>query len=204
MKKFFIKHSLALITSLGLGILVYTILNWDTMPVTQRMVGLIFFAITLHEWEELKIPGGFTEMVMENIKLPAIDMGVPKIILVFFTLYLGFVPMLFPQITWMSAAPLILGIIEVFAHLLATRMNKKKKFYSPGMITALVIMLPVTAYGFYFLISNNLMSPLYWMYAFLYLIVPLVIIQRFIVHMSGMKYTDFIKNAAGSLFGKKI
>jgi hypothetical protein len=202
MKNFFLKHSLALITTLGIGVALYTILNWYVMPVTQRMVGLFFFAVTLHEWEELKFPGGFTEMVMKNIKLPAMDMGIPKILLVILTLYLGFVPMLFPQVAWMAAAPLILGVIEVFAHLMATRMNQEKKFYSPGMITSLVIMLPVTVYGFYFLVNNNLMSLQYWLFAFLYLVVPLVAIQRFVVRMSGMKYIDFLKNARSALFGK--
>ena len=67
MKDFFLKHSLALVTTLGACVVIYTIINWSTMPVTQQMVGLLFFAITLHEWEELKFPGGFTEMVMSNI-----------------------------------------------------------------------------------------------------------------------------------------
>ena len=202
MKKI-LKYNLQMITIFGFCVLLYTILNWNTLQVTQRIVGILLVFITLHVWEEMKFPGGFVDLVVNNMGLPVRDMTIPKFLLFLFIIWLGFIPFLFPSIHWMSAAPIILGTIEVFAHLVATRLNKNSKFYSPGMYSALVLMLPITTYGYYYYISNDILSSLEWLYAFLYLFIPLIMIQRFIVTKSGMKYSDFVKNATTVLFGKK-
>ncbi len=104
----------------------------------------------------------------------------------------------------MAAAPLFLGVIELFAHLLsAAKMNPTGKFYSPGLVSALVIMLPMTVYGFYVIISNNIVTGWNWLWSFLYLVIPLFTVQQCIVKRSGMKYSEFVGNALSVLFGKK-
>ena len=152
----------------------------------------------------MKLPGGFVEMVVTFVKLPFMDMGVPKLLLSCFIIYLGLIPLFLPSITWLAAAPLYLGIIEVIAHLLAAaRMNTRKYFYSPGMATALLVFLPLTVWGFHKVITENVVSGWSWLWAFLYLFIPLIAVQRYIVSRSGMKYSEFVGNALHTLFGKE-
>ena len=70
------------------------------------------------------------------------------------------------------------------------------------MITSLVIMLPMTVYGFYTVISEHLVTGWNWLWAFLYLVVPLFGLQRYIIHSIGMDYRIFIGNALRRLSGK--
>ena len=82
-------------------------------------------------------------------------------------------------------------------------MNTRKYFYSPGMATALLVFLPLTVWGFYKVITENVVSGWGWLWAFLYLFIPLIAVQRYIVSRSGMKYSEFVGNALHTLFGKK-
>jgi ribosomal protein S27AE len=151
----------------------------------------------------LDLPGGFVDMVVKFTGMPVVNMDVPKFYLSLLIIYMALVPMFFPRVAFMGAAPLFLGVIEIFAHLLAAaKMNESHKFYSPGMVTSLLIMLPMTAYGFYTVISQHLVTGWNWLWAFLYLVIPLFGLQRYIIHSIGMDYRVFIGNALHALFGK--
>ena len=86
------------ITCLGVAVLIYTIFNWNLMPAHQKCAGILFFAISVHVWEEMKFPGGFTEMVVKKIGMPMRDMEIPELLLQGFILYLGFILALFLDI----------------------------------------------------------------------------------------------------------
>ena len=203
MKRFILKNNFWIMETLGLAVLLVILFCWDSLVPTQRICGMFFVAIVLHVIEEMKLPGGFVDMVVKFTGMPVVNMDVPKFYLSLLIIYMALVPMFFPNITFMGAAPLFLGVIEVFAHLLAAaRMNENHKFYSPGMITSLVIMLPMTVYGFYTVISEHLVTGWNWLWAFLYLVVPLFGLQRYIIHSIGMDYRIFIGNALRRLSGK--
>ena len=204
MKKFIVKNNFWIMMGLAVCVALYAIFCWPSMTAGQQVISLFFIAVGLHCVEEMKLPGGFVEMVVTFVKLPFMDMGVPKLLLSCFIIYLGLIPLFLPSITWLAAAPLYLGIIEVIAHLLAAaRMNTRKYFYSPGMATALLVFLPLTVWGFHKVITENVVSGWGWLWAFLYLAIPLVALQRYIVGRSGMKYTAFVVNALHTLFGKR-
>lgn len=202
MQKFLEKNSIWFSTVIGLGVAVFTIVNWQSMPMMQRLVALYFIAISLHEWEEMHFPGGFVEMVLQGIGFKLKNQGFAMLSLFVGEMFIAFVPLFFPNIIWMCVAPLLLGFIETIAHLAATRMNKSKKFYSPGMITSLLVMLPISIYGIVYVIQSGIMKPIYWLYSLLWLVVPVLIGQIAIVTSSGMKYGEFINNARKALFGR--
>ena len=204
MKDFILKNQFWIMVVLGVGVAVYSVCCWSQMVLNQQIAAMFFIAIVLHCVEEMKVPGGFVDMVVTYVGLPVMDMRLPKLLLSVLIIYMAFVPLFFPRVPWMGAAPLYLGIVEVLAHLLAAaRMNSRKVFYSPGMITSLCIMLPLTVWGFYMAISRHLVVGLGWLWAFLYLFIPLIVTQRFIVMKSGMSYKEFVGNALRTLFGKK-
>ncbi len=113
MKNFIINNNLYLITALGIIVAIITIVNWSAMPVLQRMVSLFFLAIVLHLWEEGKFPGGFTEMITETLKFTASNRHFGEIITASYVLLITLVPLLFPNVAWLSMAPMMLGFLEV-------------------------------------------------------------------------------------------
>lgn len=190
-------------TALGVGIITFLAVCWHDITTLQKLVGVYFIAISIHVWEEMKLPGGFIDLVTENLKFNLKNVGAAKLLLFLVEILIAIVPLFFSQVIWLCVAPLILGFVETFAHLAATRMNKKQKFYSPGMITALCIMLPVSAYGFYYIIANGIMEHgIWWLWSVLYLLGIVVVAQMIIVKSNGMKYSEFLGNARKKMFGK--
>lgn len=199
MIKFLKRYSLYITTAVGLAVLVYLITYWTELQVMNRLVCLIYIFVTVHEWEEKLF--GFEELNAGNLGISSdkIKDGIGYIALFFLTLYIGIVPLFFSNVVWMTATAMVLGIIELFAHISAIRMNKTKRGYTAGMATAFTV-LPATAiYGFYYLISNNLMSPIEWIFAFLNLFIPLITLQYLSVKSMGVNYKEFLQNAANSM-----
>ena len=199
MKHLFERYGIHILSVITACTTVYALLNWNSISTLQQLVFLFAIALTLHEWEEMHYPGGFVEMIVSKLKLPLQDLNTPKLILFLVTVFIAFVPLFFPNVAWLAMAPLLVGVVEAIAHTAATRMNPSGRFYSPGMVTALVCMLPVSIYGIYFIVSNGLMQPIEWLYSLLYLFVPLIVAQATIVRSTGMKYSEFLKNARNAL-----
>ncbi len=172
------------------------------MPVLQKVTGFYLIALACHEWEELKFPGGFVELVMDMTGLEIGNLGIAKFGLFIFTVYATLVPLFFYGYIWPCIAPLLVGYVEFIAHLAAARV-RKGKFYSPGMITAICLQLPVSLYGTWYLFSHSLMRGIYILWAVLFLFIPLFVCQAAIVKSNGMHYRDFVNNAKNSLLQKK-
>ncbi|MDD4169492.1 MAG: HXXEE domain-containing protein [Desulfotomaculaceae bacterium] len=203
MKSFIIKNNLYLITALGVIVAIFTVINWSTMPVLQRMVGLFFFAIVLHLWEEGKFPGGFTEMITDKLNFTASNRHFGETVTASYVLFITLVPLFFPKVAFLSIAPMMLGILEVVAHLGMIKMFNLKRFYSPGLLTSVVVLLPISVYTIAYAAQNNLMHPVSWLYSFIYMVIGLMSAQQIVVRTSGVKYTDFLKNVRATIFPKK-
>jgi hypothetical protein len=109
----------------------------------------------VHEIEELKLPGGFVELVTAMTGVEIKNIGLAKFGLLLFTLYATVVPAFLAGYVWPVMATLFIGCIEVFAHLAAAGVNPGR-FYSPGMITALCVQFPVAVYGYWQLFADGL------------------------------------------------
>lgn len=203
MKNFILKNTFYIVTVLGIITGLYTLINWSSMPVLQRMDGLFFLGITLHIWEESKYPGGFTEMITRKLNFTQRDPYFGEFITGLYILLIVFIPLFFPNIIFLAMAPMLIGILEVVAHLAAIKMFDMKRFYSPGLLTAVVVLLPISIYTIVYATHNNLMRTVDWLYSFLYMLVGLLLAQQLVVRMSGMKYSDFLRNVKGTLFSKK-
>lgn len=198
MKNFFTKNNLYLMTILAVGILIYAAMNWSVMPVLQRMVSLFFCVLVLHLWEEGKFPGGFADLMTGKLNLPQGDTHFGELVTSIYVLVLAFLPLLFPNLVWLALAPIMLGFLEAVMHVVAIKMFNLPRFYSPGMVTALFAMLPISTYSVVYVVQNGLAQPLHWLYAILYMLVGLMLAQQIVVRMMGMKYGEFMKNVANS------
>jgi hypothetical protein len=203
-KNFFVRNSLYVTLTLAGIVMIYTIINWNTMPMTQRIAGIYYFLIALHEIEEMKVPGGFVEMVIKLTGMPVKDMTIPHFCLFLITVYMMLIPFCLSSIHWLVIGPLVLGTIEPIAHFVVGKANPATKIYSPGMITAVIFMIPLDVYTFYYLFSVEPVSWYYWVAAALLLLIPLFGIQRYIVvHLMKMDYRQFVRNARDSITGKR-
>lgn len=202
MSGFIDKHGIWLSTIVAIGVAMFLALNWETAPMTQKLVGIYFIAISLHEWEEMRFPGGFVDLVTSNMGLELKNPGMAKAALFVAEMVVAFIPLFFPQVIWLCMAPLVLGYVEALAHLLAIRMNSHHRFYSPGMVTAIFVMLPVSIYGTWYLAMDGMIEPIYWLYAALYLFAFVLGGQAMIVKSNGMKYSDFVRAARKNLIGR--
>ena len=202
MKNFITKNSLYLLTALAVIVAIFLLLNWSTMPVLQRMVGLFFCGIVLHLWEEGRFPGGFTEMITRKLDFTQRDPHFGELITADYVLFITFISLFFPNVTWLAMAPMLLGILEVIGHLGAIKMFNLPRFYSPGLVSAVVVMLPISIYTIVHVAQNNLMQPVYWLFSLIYMVVGVMIAQQIVVRMNGMKYTDFLKKVRATIFAK--
>ena len=189
------------LTILAAATLVYTLWKWSSMRVLQRLVALQFVFVVMHTWEELRIPGGFVEMIQAKLNFTLLNPHFGELVLATIILIIFIPPLLFPRRTFLLAVPMLLGVLEVVAHLLATRMFDSVIPYSPGLLTAVVLMLPVSIYGIRYIVQKRLMPPIHWLYSFAYMMFGLAMAQQVVVRSSGMHYFEFLANARRAMLG---
>ncbi len=198
MDNFMRKYSYILTSCLGMIAIFVLIFGWNTLTMLQKLPIMYIVALAVHELEELKFPGGFVEQVAAMTGMKVKNLGVAEFALLLFTLYATVIPAFLSNFVWPVMATMMIGIVELVAHLAAARVNKKR-FYSAGLITAAFVQFPVAVYGFWYLFSNGLVRGIYWLYALLFLFVPLLGAQFIIVRSSGMKYGKFWSDAIKSM-----
>jgi hypothetical protein len=155
MEIFMRRYSFWITSALGACAVIWLIADWSGMTMLQRLPVMYIAALSVHEIEELKLPGGFVELVTTMTGVEIKNIGLAKFGLLLFTLYATVVPAFLTGYVWPVMATLFIGCIEVFAHLAAAGVNPRR-FYSPGMVTALGVQFPVAAYGYWYLFSNGL------------------------------------------------
>lgn len=136
--KFLQRYSLYILTAYAIIVLVATIVLWDTLALTQRLVAIATVIVAAHEWEEQRIPGGFMEMMtkMMGIKVEPARMkamaALPDVLIFVMTA----IALLFPQVVFFSCAVLVVGIFEGVVHIIGVKLNRLPHPYTPGMVTA--------------------------------------------------------------------
>lgn len=181
----------------GLCVLAYTLINWGNMPMRQQWVGLFIVAITCHEWEETRYPGGFFTLmtgmfgISDKTNKYNVEMahGVVVIAIIFFA-YVGF---LFPRVIWLSLIPVYLGVFESFIHIMGIKIHGMKMPYTPGMITALLMLLPASI-GIIVSV-RGLTNALDWIFAVIAFFVIFALMEMSVWKCFGVKPVDFPMHA---------
>lgn len=200
MENFMKKYSFWLTSALGVIAAIVLITCWNKMSMVQKLP--IMYIVALHEIEELKFPGGFIELVTEMTGLHLKKPGIAKFVLFCLTIYATVIPSIFSSHIWLVMGTLFIGVMESILHLASARVNRNR-FYSPGLITAIFVQLPIAIYGYRYLYSNNLISGIYWLWSVLFILIPMFVGQRAIVRANGLSYKDFLTDAKNHLTNKK-
>ena len=159
MRRLLIKYNLEILTTL-MFTFVAMVAIFNTAPsLTQKMLVAYVFLFTLHEWEENRFPGGFVNimegMIGKKFSEDAKELShIPVIILL---LLIHIIPYFLDSVVFLTLIPVFLGVFEGLVHTMGVKLSKSKKFYTPGMGTA-YMMLALSVFNIYYLITNKMMK----------------------------------------------
>ena len=193
MKKFIRNYALEIYTVISLGLLLAGALM-DNLSVIQKFVMVFNLLFILHEWEEMHYPGGFVDLISGMLgkdvsQEPKLARRIPtSILLMAFT----FVPFFWDDCVIFILVTAALGIFEGYVHLMAIRLFRLPKFYSPGLITAELELL-VSIALIVWLEQNNLASATDYIWGFVIMFVCFVTMQKTLTMMIGIKYSELPK-----------
>ena len=72
-------------------------------------------------------------------------------------LVIHIIPYLFDSVVFLTLVPIFLGVFEGFVHTMGVKLSKAEKFYTPGMVTA-YMMLAVSVFNIYYLSVNKMIT----------------------------------------------
>ena len=147
MKELWAKANIYLLSLAAVAVACYLAICWGDLAAGQRSLGFFCIGITLHEWEEMRFPGGFYDLMLKKFRIEGatpLREGVSHGVVVIAIAFFAFVPfLLWEQAPWLAGIPAILGFFEAFIHIMGIRIHRMPHPYTPGMATALLCLLPV-------------------------------------------------------------
>lgn len=132
----------------------------------RLLLSISLVTLLIHQFEEYQLPGGFPKMIntaLFHSKHPDRFPLNPNTALII-NLCVGWLLYLLAIIfaehaVWLAIASILVSAGNVIAHVFLFNI-KGKTLYNPGMVTALVLFLPLTIYFFVFITQHNLIDPL--------------------------------------------
>ena len=193
MAKFIKSYALEIYTVISMAALVVAGIIGD-LSVLQKFVLVYIFLFVMHEWEEMHYPGGFADLIANmigvklNVDMKKMSRIPTSILLLTFTL----TPLILHRYPLAILPLTFLGLFEGIVHILAIRLFKCPKFYSPGLVTA-EIQAIVSIALFTYLIKANLITCTDFIIGLLIMVACFVIMQKTLTSMIGYKYSDLPK-----------
>lgn len=163
------------LAAIGIALLAILIVKWADYDWTVRLSMMVIIAITIHVWEEERIPGGFTYMFNTLQKSPKPDrypMNEFIAMMVDYTTVLVFMAILIIShgAPWFGISLALFCCLETTIHtatgilsLIKYRTKGKRTTYVPGAASAYLLFLPIAIAIFYYLASNGLITRKDWL-----------------------------------------
>lgn len=189
------RNNLYILTLGGIVVLVYMIINWAFLTPLQIALCFFVFGITLHEWEETRFPGGFYKLMtgmigVDNSDSSKIDRSHGFVVLAI--IFFAYIPLIFSEVHWLALVPAVLGIFESIIHIAGIKIHHLKHFYSPGMITALLFLLPPSIFIIIYAAPGVGWE---WVLTFVYYFAVFICMEFSVWSVFGIKLKDFPKVA---------
>lgn len=188
------KYVLEILTFIMFAAVTACAVFFRELNMIQRfMLGYIFL-FTLHEWEESRFPGGFTELMIKffGVKVTQEQENLSHIPVAVLLIVITFVP-LFTGSALCALVSVYLGIFEAFVHVLGIKLHKLTKPYTPGMFTALCqCVLSVTVLVIF--AKEQLLSGGEYALGVLMFFICFAVMQRTVIGIYRMGYKDIIRN----------
>jgi hypothetical protein len=164
---------------------IYLAFSWNSSSVLLKLALANYIVIFWHQFEEYRFPGGEAAVTNLAMQPKAIDkanryplnQNNAMFINVIAAYGVYFLPILFPEVLWISFFPMLFGIAQGFGHEIITPRKIGSKIYSPGGLAALFGHTPLGIYWFYYTISNGLLSWIDVVFGLVYQILFIVVIM---------------------------
>ena len=193
MTRFIKFYALEIYTLISMSILLLAGIAGDLSAI-QKFALVYIFLFVLHEWEEMKYPGGFADSIAKmigveiNEEMKRASRIPTSVLLLAFTI----APLVFHKYPIAILPIAFLGLFEGIVHIFAVKLFKSSKFYSPGLATA-EMQAAVSIILFAYLIKNGALS--FWGYfaGLAIMLACFVAMQKSITAMVGFRYSDLPK-----------
>ena len=154
---------------LGIAMLNILIVSWGTWDVPQKLMCLLTIFLPLHVFEELTWPNGFHFMMNKLMQKSDQPLAYPENRLTDMITNFG-AELLFIVLTFLTPVlgnkgvvfAIVFGIGETVVHTVFSvvtlnyyQSKGKKTLYSPGLVTAWCLLLEVSVYGIYWLMTSG-------------------------------------------------
>jgi hypothetical protein len=132
------------------------------------LLWLSLISLFLHQFEEYRLPGNFPGM-MNRVMFASpqpdrypLNSNTALIINILVGWLTYFLAALFAgKAVWLAIATILVSLGNFIAHTFLFNLRGKTR-YSPGMLTAILLFLPISVYFFYFIIRNKSAGPVDW------------------------------------------
>lgn len=197
MKKYYLEILTLIMFSMVTGCAVF----YNQLTLIQRIMMGYMFLFTLHEWEEIRLPGGFAKLMskffgLEITKDKEDAAHIPVLVLLItitFVLFLTQSPLL-------ALVPVYLGLFEALVHIVGIKIHKMKKPYTPGLVSALL--LSVVSVNVLIIFSQNqLVQGTEYAWGILVMFLCFALMQRTVIAVFGLGYKDLIANVRKKIKG---
>lgn len=145
-----------------LAIVSFLIFNHESLSQLRVILLISFISLLLHELEEYRFPGSFPHMintVMFHSDTPdrfPLNTKTAFIINVCLGWSIYILAILFADnALWIAISSLMVSLGNIFAHTFLFNI-KGKTFYNSGMVTALLLFVPIIIYFLFYIHQNNI------------------------------------------------
>lgn len=194
MIKYIKMHALEIYTLISVAFIAFALAIGD-LSIIQKFVLVYVVLFVMHEWEESRFPGGFLNLIVDNIlckEVPEETLSSSRIHTGILLLVLTIVPFCLDQFAIPILVTASLGIFEGIVHIAFIKLMGLKKPYSPGMVTA-ELELITSVSVFVYLGKVGMASALDYVLGFIILLVCYVILQKTLFKLVGIPYSEFPK-----------
>ena len=166
------KNSLMILTIYAICAGVVAVFTWNDILLTQKCAAVMVVIACLHEWEEQRFPGGFLELMAQNMGLNVTEeqrasmLAKPDLMVGILT-FLGFTVQ---DVPLFACAVILFGLIEGVVHLAGIKLMGLKRPYSPGLVTA-ELWAVASIVSIVLLVQQGIIGPLDWVLGFVWLII---------------------------------
>ena len=195
------KYHLEILTFVMLAMVLCSFIFCSDLGLIQQIMMGYMILYTLHEWEEIRFPGGFAKLMSKffGIEVTKDKEEASHIPVVVLLIVITFVPF-FTQSPLLALVPVYLGLFEALIHIVGIKIHKMKKPYTPGMVSA--ILLGISSIVVLTIFSKEQMvQGIEFLWGVLLTFLCFAIMQRTVIAIFGLGYKDMIANMKKKLRG---
>ncbi len=197
------KYHLEILTLIMFGMVTVCAVFYHELGFIQRIMPGYMFLFTLHEWEEIRIPGGFAKLMSKffGLEVTPEQEDASHIPVAVLLIVITFVPF-FTQLPLLALVPVYLGLFEGIVHVVGIKIHKMKKPYTPGMVSALLLCVASVSVLMIFS-ENQLVQGTGYAWGVLLMFVCFACMQRTVIAIFGLGYKDLAANVKKKIKGNQ-